>query len=138
MKIQENLYSTFSEFCNLIRGTEQNSSSENIHSRKTTESHLKNSDVCVIFMGGIPTLLPPQLKGGVTMECLQLQQDTDLFGTPVKAPFLQDSQSFDKISSSWENPHAPIVVSILFNLKLRSGENSPIPRALVKRIAIYY
>lgn len=89
-------------------------------------------------MGGIPTLLPPQLKGGVTMECLQLQQDTDLVGTPVKAPSLQDSQAFDKISSSWENPHAPIVVSILFNLKLRSGENSPIPRALVKRIAIYY
>ena len=98
----------------------------------------KNSEVCVIFMGSIPTLLPSQLKGGMAKERRQLQQDTNLFGTPVKAPSLQHSRSFDKISSAWENPHAPIVVSILFNLKLRSGEKSPIPRALVKRIAIYY
>lgn len=131
--------SVISVFFSLTKGTEQQ---QNNLFKKNWIS-LKSSGVGVIFTWEYshPLSSPAQGElrwpGNARSLTSQPTENTELFGAPVKAPAPGDRQSFDKINNSLENPPAQ-VVSIWFDLRLRSGEESPTPRASMKTIAIYW
>lgn len=102
-----------SELCNLTKGTKQKYL---FKKKKSFQEKLLNLiKKTVVFVSfsheNIPIPLPSQPRDEVAMECLQPQHNTGLLGAPVKAPSLEDSQSFVQISSSLENPLRDIAVS---------------------------
>lgn len=131
----------FSDFC-VLQFNQRHRTTTTKKSIQEKLNLIKKQWSLSFSLGNIPIPLPLQLReswGGHEMPAalvLQPTENTELFGAPVKAPAPGDRQSFDKINNSLENPPAQ-VVSIWFDLMLRSGEESPIPRASMRTIAIY-